>query len=291
MPVSDIPPRQKFMSIVASEHNTLQYLIDQNVIKVPTCCGACGGAVSVHGLIAKCTRKNCRKSLSMLRNSFFAKNRISLDDTLYLAYLWVCGCSYTTALAMTTHSPNTVVDYYGFFRQLVTDVLDDDDAIVGGEGIIVEVDESKFGKRKNHRGKHVEGAWVLGGIERTEKKHFFVEVINKRDSATICDVLSKHIAEGSILYSDCWKGYVDVEEALDIPHFTVNHSKGFKNQENGVHTNSIEAKWGLLKRRITLRGRVKDNLPGYLMEQIWRNKHKEAIWRGFIEALAEMHYS
>jgi hypothetical protein len=32
---------------------------------------------------------------------------------------------------------------------------------------IVEVDESKFGKRKYHRGHRVEGVWVIGGVERT----------------------------------------------------------------------------------------------------------------------------
>lgn len=36
---------------------------------------------------------------------------------------------------------------------------------IGCEGIIVEIDESKFGKRKYNR---VEGVWVLGMLERTK---------------------------------------------------------------------------------------------------------------------------
>ncbi len=39
--------------------------------------------------------------------------------------------------------------------------------MLGGEDIIVEVDESKFGKRKYNKGKYVEGAWVVGLVERT----------------------------------------------------------------------------------------------------------------------------
>jgi len=37
---------------------------------------------------------------------------------------------------------------------------------LGGPGKIVEIDESKFGRRKYHRGHHVDGQWVFGGIER-----------------------------------------------------------------------------------------------------------------------------
>ncbi|KAG8227915.1 hypothetical protein J437_LFUL011843 [Ladona fulva] len=38
--------------------------------------------------------------------------------------------------------------------------------MLGGEGKVVEIDESKFGKRKFNRGRLVEGKWVFGGIER-----------------------------------------------------------------------------------------------------------------------------
>ena len=37
---------------------------------------------------------------------------------------------------------------------------------IGGEATIVQIDESKFGKRKYLRGHHVVGQWVFGGIEK-----------------------------------------------------------------------------------------------------------------------------
>ena len=37
---------------------------------------------------------------------------------------------------------------------------------IGGPGIIVEIDESKFGKRMYYRGHRVNGAWVLVMFER-----------------------------------------------------------------------------------------------------------------------------
>jgi len=41
---------------------------------------------------------------------------------------------------------------------------------IGGEGKVVQIDESLFGKRKYHRGHHVEGQWVFGGIEEDSRK-------------------------------------------------------------------------------------------------------------------------
>ncbi|KRH92904.1 hypothetical protein M153_2153000374 [Pseudoloma neurophilia] len=46
--------------------------------------------------------------------------------------------------------------------------------MIGGENIIVEIDESKFGKRKYNRIHRVEGQWVLGLIERTSKRKQFL---------------------------------------------------------------------------------------------------------------------
>jgi hypothetical protein len=44
-----------------------------------------------------------------------------------------------------------------------------EDAVIGGDNIVVEIDGSKLGKRKYHRGHRVEGVWVVGGIERTHE--------------------------------------------------------------------------------------------------------------------------
>jgi transposase-like protein len=191
---------------------------------------------------------------------------------------------------MTPHSSATIVDYYGFFRALVADSLNEEDWTIGGDEIIVEVDESKFGKRKHNRGSHREGAWVIGGIERTCGRKFFVEVVERRDGVTITDVLSRHILPGSIVHTDLWRGYCGIDDVLGVEHRTVNHSVAFIDHETGVHTNSIEGKWAALKRKITLRGRVSETLPDHLFEQIWRARNKDRLWEGFLSTLKEIHY-
>ncbi|GFR00233.1 DDE_Tnp_IS1595 domain-containing protein [Trichonephila clavata] len=77
---------------------------------------------------------------------------------------------------------------------------------VGGSGVIVEIDESKFGKRKFHRGKRVEGKWVFGEVER-ETGACFMKVVADRTTDSLLSVINEYILPGSIIISDCWKSY------------------------------------------------------------------------------------
>lgn len=63
---------------------------------------------------------------------------------------------------------------------------------------------------KYHRGKHVEGQWVFGGVERREDGEpgqCFLIPVAKRDNATLISLIKQWVAPGSIIYTDCWSGY------------------------------------------------------------------------------------
>jgi hypothetical protein len=64
---------------------------------------------------------------------------------------------------------------------------------IGGPGIIVEVDESKFGKRKCNRDHHVKGVWVIGGVESTASWSLFVSVVDDRSANTILQLLRTYV--------------------------------------------------------------------------------------------------
>ena len=72
---------------------------------------------------------------------------------------------------------------------------------------MVEIDESKFGKRKFNRGHRVEGCWVLGGVERTEERRLFVITVPDRSAVTLLDAIKEHVREGNVIVTDLWKGY------------------------------------------------------------------------------------
>ena len=72
---------------------------------------------------------------------------------------------------------------------------------IGGPGKSVEIDESKFGRRKYNRGRSVDGQWVFGGIERESGAVFMVPV-DKRDKETLLPQIKQWILPGSIIHSD-----------------------------------------------------------------------------------------
>ena len=74
---------------------------------------------------------------------------------------------------------------------------------IGGIGKVVEIDESKFGRRKYYRGHRVEGQWIFGGIERGSGKCFLVPV-EKRDTETLLAIIKEWIIPGTTIISDCW---------------------------------------------------------------------------------------
>ena len=51
-------------------------------------------------------------------------------------------------------------------------------------GKTVEIDESKFRKRKNNTGCIIDGQWIFGGI-CCETKQLFLVSVEKRDKATL----------------------------------------------------------------------------------------------------------
>lgn len=65
----------------------------------------------------------------------------------------------------------------------------------------MEKDESKVGKRKDHRGHMVEGQWVFEGIER-ESRNSFMFAVEDRSEATLLPPILDHIEPHTTIVSD-----------------------------------------------------------------------------------------
>ena len=125
----------------------------------------------------------------------------------------------------------------------------DHPAVIGGPGAEVEIDESKFGKRKYNRGRMVDGHWVFGGMERVTEECFLVEV-EHRDAATLLPLIQQYIRPGSVVYSDEWSAYNQLATTTGCQHLTVNHSLHFIDPNTGAHTQGVESMWSSCKRML-----------------------------------------
>ena len=73
-------------------------------------------------------------------------------------------------------------------------------AVIGSNGIIVEIDECKE-KISQGRSLAHEGNWLFGGTER-ENSEFFFEFVKKRDRETLLEIIRRRILPGSLIHSD-----------------------------------------------------------------------------------------
>ena len=181
-------------------------------------------------------------------------------------------------------SHTTIVDFYNFCREVCSVVLERYSEPIGGPGKIVEIDESKFGKRKYNRGRRVDGCWVFGGIERdSEPPKCFFATVNDRSAQTLIPLIKRWILPGTTIVSDCWKSYSTLS-AEGYIHETVNHSIQFRS-DTGAHTNHIESRWNALKRSLPRFGTNKELYQSYFAEYCIRRRFLDTAQDKFLESL------
>ena len=233
------------------------------------------------GQIWRCSNRRCTAKLPIRKYAFFSGSHLSLAQVTKLIYYWTYRYPIEIAVHETSISEKTVIDFYNFCREVCVVLLEKHSEKIGGPGKIVEVDESKFGKRKYNRGKKVDGVWVFGGIERGSEppKCFFVTV-SDRTAATLIPIIKQWIVPGTKILSDCWKSYSSLQSEGYL-HETVNHSVEFVT-ETGVHTNNIESRWNAVKKSLPRYGTRKDLYESYFAEYCIRRKYLDCAIDKFL---------
>lgn len=289
MPIPSVPPRSALSHIFVNETACFDYLVVEGVLNLRKTC-ECGRIQTYNAKRndLRCPSSLCRISQSVFAGTFFFKQVLPLNQIMELAYHWLSKSSVNTTIAQTGRSSSTVCAYYKYFRELAADSLNEVDFCIGGKDVVVEIDESKFGKRKYHRGHRVDGVWVLGGVERTPERRVFLVVVPDRSLQTLEDVISRHVYPGSVVHSDLWRGYSQLSKNFDYTHQTVNHSVYFVYPQTRVHTNTIEGTWAGVKLGIPQRNRTKGAIGEHLFEFIWRRFNRADLWGAFISALKDV---
>ena len=235
-------------------------------------------------------KKRCNYSVSIFKGSWFENSHIDLETNIKFVLLYVLnGFNYAFVRDELSLSDKSINDWSSFCREVIVNWVFNKSKKIGGEGFTVEIDESKFGKRKYNVGRVVEGQWVFGGICR-ESRQFFMVPVEDRTSETLLQVIKDFIASGTTVISDCWRAY-DCLEQEGYKHLTVNHSVNFVDPVTRAHTNTIERLWRDTKNLVPKYGRRKAHFVGYLAVAYFKLQVKESKHRlhEFAKAAAQLY--
>jgi transposase len=189
---------------------------------------------------------NCGHHVHPMVDTPFERSRTPLQKWYYAMFLYTTtrngvaakelqrqlGVTYKTAWRIA----HQIRDYLAF--------VDGDAPLGGPHGRVVEADEIFVGGH-DKMGKS-DKAIVLGMVERGGE--VITRVVKNRSETTTTPIIKEHVRPGSRVATDEWTGYMNLGEE-GFTHATVNH-KAREYVRGGVHTNTIEAFWAMVRRTI-----------------------------------------
>lgn len=157
--------------------------------------------------------------------------------------------------------------------ELLTGLVEMDEAYVGG--VPRKMNYRHTGVGKHSAGRGTKNRAVLAAVERGGK--VVAKVMKpgqKLSSITLDTFIKKNIdTEKSTLVTDKWRGYTNVKDYMW--HLKIDHSESFA--KGGIHTNTVEGFWSLLKRGIIGQYHKVSphHLPSYIDEFTYRYNHRK----------------
>ncbi|XP_043478507.1 uncharacterized protein LOC122508906 [Leptopilina heterotoma] len=272
--------------ILQNRESTLQWLRDEELIPSERFCSKHKKNMTLTESAFTCGQFVCEKKgkychrHTVAENTWFEQCHNSAASCMMVTYCFSVSFDFQQTIRESSIvegqniSSETIADRFSFCREVCMIALDEhflEEGQIGGVGEIVEIDECKIGRRKFERGQVVEGSWILGMIHRGHSFNYRLEICpdNKRDKTTLINLIKKHVVVGTEIHTDCWKGYIDLEQCGYV-HDTVKHSEEFVNSTTGAHTQNIESSWRWMRRSLSRGGVRKHNLADHLFFSVPR---------------------
>ena len=140
------------------------------------------GLKKINGKRQWCERSN-------REGSWFEKANMTLEEVMKFTYWWCQDLDQWQIKKQLGIESHAAVDWGIFCREVCEVTLFEKREKIGGPGKLVQIDESKIGKRKYHRGHVMEGQWVFGGIEEDSRKSF-IETVENRTEETLLNLVN-----------------------------------------------------------------------------------------------------
>ena len=109
-----------------------------------------------------------------LQGHVFQQLSHPVKHCIVLVWAWCGQLTWLQVYQFTGLSKDTCTKWWVYLRELVTQLVRQTDNRIGGEGKVVQIDESKFGKRKKRRVVAVIGWKALGysAVSKKERENY-----------------------------------------------------------------------------------------------------------------------
>jgi transposase-like protein len=254
-------------------------------------CGYCGTVDSSTALpepregYYQCNETSCRKQFTVQVGTLFERSHIPLSKWLLVAFLMACSKK-----GISTHQLHRMigVSYKStwFMTHRLREAMRDGKfpSPLGGEGKVVEADETYIGGKEANKHKSKRNKKNIGGAGK-EKAFALVERggnvrsfhVPEVNGETLRPILVAQVNRKSSLMTDQGGQYFHVGKEFDR-HETVNHSAD-EYVRGDAHTNTIEGYFSILKRGIigTYHHVSQQHLKRYLAEFDFRYNERSAF--------------
>jgi transposase len=204
----------------------------------------------------------CDKHVYPLADTIFRKSDTSLWSWFYAIYQFSVAKNGVSAKELERTLGVTYKTAWRMAKQIRL-LMEQDDDMLGGTGVSVEIDETYAPSRKHERkyGRSKKQS-IFGAVERegmVKAKH-----VKSTGARVLLPEIEQKIAKGTQIYSDEWGAYKTLPR-YGYSHTTVNHST-LEYVRGIAHTNTIEGFWGNLKNSI--QGTFHAVSPKYLQNYV-----------------------
>lgn len=243
--------------------------------------------------VYRCAEKGCRKDFTVTMKTVMERSHIALHK-------WMQGFHLMTASkkGVSAHQLHRMLgityEAAWFMAHRIREAMREGGLKpMGGEGKIVEADETYYGRvdKPNIRTKTTAGRPFTKSGKAANKRPIVALVerggsvrtfhVAVADAATVGQIVSENVARESRLHTDESRLYPTIGETF-FAHETVKHSAGeYARREDGysVHTNTAEGYFGVFKKgmRGVYQHCAEKHLHRYLAEFDFRFNNRVAL--------------
>jgi transposase-like protein len=189
---------------------------------------------------------DCRRKFTVRTGSIYERSHIALNKWVLATHL-MCASKKGISAHQLHRMLGITYKSAWFMAHRIREAMIGTPSKIGGEGKMVEMDETFVGgKAKNRKGYVPPKTAVVALVERDGEVR--AQKDKKVTSKTLNEVVIKNADRKSHLMTDESKAYIGVGQ-LYADHSTVNHQKR-QYAVDGKHTNTVEGFFSLLKRGV-----------------------------------------